>query len=124
MEYIVAVAEVETSRGKIFEVGVVHPIREELVATYRLIEMPSCGGIVILSKIQVKEHLRGQGLGGVVVRTAFEVAKVNRYAVMVCTVVNSNEIMKKVLAKAEFKQTFDFLNFKTSNVVNFYYKTI
>lgn len=84
---------------------------------FRLVQMPGCCGICILTGLWVQHTLQSKGLGSCLVSFAKEVAASAGYTTLFGTDIACNEPSSKLAEAQNFKTVFEFTNARTDNDV-------
>lgn len=93
-------------------------LNDTVVGRVRLKKFPYCSGLCIMCDLFIEEEYRGKGLGKKVVAEAEKHAKNLRYKFLLCTDVETNISMRKVLLKRDWQDLLVFRNSNTDNIVN------
>lgn len=96
----------------------------ELITKFKLTAMVGCNGIVISSSVSINSKHRGKGYGSLFCELRERIANLLGYSMITCTVVESNEPQKRIMAKRGWEILHKFQNRKTGNVILLYGKNI
>lgn len=89
-----------------------YPIAEARVRYY-----PNCESIAILNAVSVNEKYRLQGYGKMLINKLLEYLTSQNIANVQCTVIDTNDKMKKLMTATDFIEINRFHNKRTSNTV-------
>ena len=92
-------------------------MEKEVLASFQLVQMIGCCGILVSTQSSVHRKLRGKGLGTVLNSLRVEMARNMGYGILLCTDVESNAAQRKILAKNGWQDIYDFKNPRTGNRV-------
>jgi len=87
------------------------------VAYFCLAEFPGCCGMAVSFCASVNSSYRNKGLGRLLNLLRQQIAYDNRFTVMVCTDVVTNEPQQKILTGNGWEKILEFKNRKTNNQV-------
>jgi predicted GNAT family acetyltransferase len=99
---------------------------------FRLLQHPTCCGILISSDSFIKDNFRNQGFGTRYMELKIEIAKEFNYSIMSCSVINGKlignkyvkpatfEYEEKILNKFKWKKVNVFVNKRTQNEISEY----
>lgn len=92
-------------------------LREEVVSTFSLAEMPSCCAILISCDVYVYPEYRKKGVGKVLNEFRIGIAKELGYSLMMCTDIETNIHQRKILSSNGWKDIHNIRNKRTNNNV-------
>jgi hypothetical protein len=93
----------------------------EIVADFKLSELPGCCGVCVSFFAHVFPDFRGKGIGTMLNRLRIAIAKEAKYGLLICTDVDNNIPQNKILAKNGWELAANFINPKTKHCVNLHY---
>lgn len=88
------------------------------IATFYLVPMPGCCGIIISTSSYIDAAYRGKGLGTLLNTLRIHMAHYLGYTMVICTDIESNEPQAKILNKNGWQKLLSFVNRRTDNQVN------
>lgn len=139
MNYVDEIAKIIGAQAKDIKVTVSTPVSFECksqqghfhishngntVASFDLICMPGCCGILVSCKSEVWSPYRNKGLGKLLNNMRYQIAHEWGYAVLFCTDVESNQPQQKILSKNGWTHLMSFKNSRTTNRVSMHEKLI
>lgn len=90
---------------------------KKVAATFELIPMINCCGIVVSTRAEVTDEFRNKGLGTVLNSFRIDAARELGYGVLMCTDIISNTPQQAILKRNGWKMIHDFVNPRTKNRV-------
>lgn len=96
----------------------INPNMIHSIASFSLIAMPGCCGVVISTGCRTLHKLQGCGIGQFLHQLRLKIAKDWGYSILMCTDVDSNTKQKHILKKHGWNQIQQFTNKRTSNLIN------
>jgi len=88
---------------------------DKFIASFSLIEMPGCCGILVATDTYVYEDYRGEGLGNLLNKIQAEIAIADGYSLLLVTDISDNIPQRKILDKNKWKHLHEFNNDRTLN---------
>ena len=90
----------------------------EIISTFKLIQMIGCCGICVSTNVFVTSEYRNKGVNTVLNNFRIDVAKYLDYGLLLCTDVSNNLPEVKTLDKNGWEHIYNFRNPRTSNNIN------
>jgi hypothetical protein len=90
----------------------------DLIATFSLVEMPGCSGILVSVGSYIYEPYRNCGLGTILNGLRIQLAKQIGASLLLCTSAVSNKPQRAILDKNGWEILHQFTNKHTSNTIN------
>lgn len=87
------------------------------IASFELVPMINCCGILVSTQAYVDKAWRGQGLGRLLNTIRIDIARFLGYGVLLCTDVESNASQRKILQANGWKDIHKFVNPRTNNTI-------
>lgn len=97
---------------------------ESEVTTFKLTQMEGCSGICISSKVSISDEYKGKGYGSKFNHFREVLAKQMGYSSIMCTIVKGNIPQEKILTKNGWEVVNVFVNSKTGNTIEVYFKKL
>ena len=91
---------------------------------FTLTPLPGCCGVMVSYDASVTEKSRGKGLGRSLLQFRQDIAKFEKYGLMIATVLDNNEAQKALLTSEGWASATTFVNPKTKNLVRLMYKVL
>lgn len=89
-----------------------------IVSTFELYQMPHCCGICVSTASNVITPFQKLGIATYLNQFRQDVARIMGYTIIFCTDCEKNTAQKKVLAKNEWMDIYQFKNKRTGNLLN------
>lgn len=99
-----------TGKWKLF-----NPKNNFVIADFILLQMPNCCAVCISTRSEVKRPYRKLGLGSLLNELRKDIAKSNRYSLLLCTFRDDNTAQAKILEKNDWKTIYSFENIRNKN---------
>ena len=90
----------------------------EIISTFKLIQMIGCCGICVSTGVYVHNEYRNKGVNTILNNFRIDIAKELGYGLLLCTDVSNNTAEVKTLDKNGWKHIYNFENPRTSNKIN------
>ena len=90
----------------------------EIISTFKLIQMIGCCGICVSTNTFVTHKYRNKGVNTILNNFRIDIAKELGYGLLLCTDVSNNTAEVKTLDKNGWKHIYNFENPRTSNKIN------
>ena len=90
----------------------------EIISTFKLIQMIGCCGICVSTGVYVHNEYRNKGVNTILNNFRIDIAKELGYGLLLCTDVSNNTAEVKTLDKNGWKHIYNFKNPRTSNKIN------
>ena len=119
-DFDIQIKEFEVSFSDKFEAGTYTVKLKESgdeIATFSLVPMINCCGIIVSTKAGVHANYRNKGLGTILNSLRIDIARELGYGILLCTDVMTNEPQQKILKSNGWKAICDFINPRTKNRV-------
>lgn len=88
------------------------------IASWELVPMVNCCGIIVSTRAQVLPAYQKRGLGTLLNNMRMDIARELGYSVLLCTDVEGNTPQRKILRVNGWKDVFSFVNRRTRNTVH------
>lgn len=92
-------------------------IHDKSVASFTLVAMPGCCGILISTGAWIQSEYRNKGIGKLLNLMRIQIAHEWEYSLMLCTDVTTNTPQQRILQSHNWKDLGAFLNTRTDNIV-------
>ena len=92
-------------------------LREYRLASWQLVQLPGCCGIVVSTDATIQPDFRRKGWGYIFNQVRQEQAKLMGYGQLLCTVQATNEAEIKILKKNNWHEISGIVNPKTNNKI-------
>jgi predicted GNAT family acetyltransferase len=96
----------------------------EKIAEFYLARLDGCCGVCVSYHTNVDSRYRKKGLGLLLNKIKQQIAYKYRYAILLCTDVETNTPQQKILTKTNWQKMFEFVNKKTANTVGLHMLTL
>lgn len=93
-------------------------IENEIISSFKLIQMIGCCGICVSTAVLVYPEYRNKGINTILNNFRIDIAKELEYGILLCTDVAHNTAEVKTLDKNGWKHIYNFKNPRTSNNIN------
>lgn len=90
----------------------------EIISTFKLIQMIGCCGICVSTNVFVTSKYRNKGVNTILNNFRIAVAKYLDYGLLLCTDVSNNIAEVKTLDKNGWEHIYNFRNPRTGNNIN------
>ena len=90
----------------------------EIISTFKLIQMIGCCGICVSTNVFVTSKYRNKGVNTILNNFRIAVAKELGYGLLLCTDVSNNIAEVKTLDKNGWEHIYNFRNPRTGNNIN------
>jgi len=94
------------------------------IASFQLVEMPGCCGVLVSYHTCVSPKYREKGLASALHNIKLDMGRSMGYTMMMCTDIVGNDPQKKILRKNGWKRLAVFKNNRTTNHVSIYAKNL
>jgi hypothetical protein len=95
-----------------------------LVASFKLVQMPGCCGVLVSTESQVQIAYRGKGIGTFLQEIKEFLAKRFQVGSMIATVVDGNAAEERILNKTGWIPVYNLVNPKSGNLINVWKKEV
>lgn len=116
-EYETSVAEKFAAGKYQLRIGDTSDKKGVVVASFQLVPMINCCGILVSTSSFVEKQFRGLGLGTILNSLRVDIARELGYSVLMCTDIESNSAQRKILKSNGWTDIYKFVNKRTSNTV-------
>lgn len=108
----------DNSKFDIYEIGVNGSRMRKLIATFKIMQLPGCCGVMLSFNSAVERDYRGKGLGTYLHELRCLLAKQHGYTTFLCTDRTHNTVQNKILQENNWKIIYQFENKRSGNLVN------